>query len=400
MRIVLINQFFWPDSAATSQYLTDLANSLAEQGHHVEVICGASAYASTGADGEAPPVVCHRIACAPFVKGAAGRMWSYLSFFAGAFRTAMDMPKSDVIVTLTTPPMLSILGTLLKGRRFEKHFIWEMDLFPEALAGVGWVRESSWIVRFLGWIADWSRRKSDGIIALGECMRRRLISRGIPASKIHVAENWADGRSIMPLPARRTGPLVLLYSGNLGRTHDINTILDAMESLKDNPRFHFRFVGGGPRRKELADRCSQKNITNISFAPYCRRDDLGSSLREGDIGLVTQRQECLGTVVPSKVYGLMAAGRPILYIGPRTSTSAEIVHRFHCGWQVDCGEGARVADLLQELEANRDLVIAAGIRGRRALVEHYDLPQGVGRICGIISGSSGLAADCVASTSV
>jgi colanic acid biosynthesis glycosyl transferase WcaI len=170
--------------------------------------------------------------------------------------------------------------------------------------------------------------------------------------------------------------------------------------LKDDPHFHFRFVGGGPRRKELAERCTQKNIANISFAPYCRRDDLASNLREGDIGLVTQRQECLGTVVPSKVYGLMAAGRPILYIGPRTSTSADIIRRFHCGWQVDCGDGELVVDLLRKLEADRDLVIAAGIQGRRALVEHYDLPQGVGRICGIISGSSGLPADCVAPTSV
>jgi colanic acid biosynthesis glycosyl transferase WcaI len=279
-----------------------------------------------------------------------------------------------------------MLGAVLKGLRFEKHFIWEMDLFPEALADTGLLNGNSWMTRLLGWFADYSRKRSDGIIALGDCMRQRLIDRGIPAAKIHVAENWADGKSIVPRPERRPGLLTVLYSGNLGRPHDADTILYAMKCLKDNPRFHFRFVGGGVRRKYVADFCARHAISNVSFAPHCRRDELSDNLTQGDIGLVTQRESCLGTVVPSKVYGLMAAARPILYIGPGESTPARIIRRFHCGWQVDCGKGPAVVDLLLSLEGNRNWIEEAGQRARHAFLDHYDLPQGVARICTIIAG--------------
>jgi colanic acid biosynthesis glycosyl transferase WcaI len=384
MRIILINQFFWPDAAATSQYLTDLARFLAAQGHEVEVLCGNSAYARLDGAEEAPSVVVHRIPCSRFSHGLVGRMCSYSSFFLGALWAGCWTP-GDVVVTLTTPPMLSVIGTILKKTRHTKHFIWEMDLFPEALVDVGLAKQNSLVVRLLGRISDWSRRQSDGVIALGNCMRRRLLDRGIPSSQIHVAENWADGKEIFPLPIHRHGLLTVLYSGNLGRPHDIDTILYAMERLKDDPLFHFRFVGDGARRQELADFCRINSIANTSFAPYCRRDEISSNLASGDIGLVTQREACLGTVVPSKVYGLMAAGRPILYIGPRDSTSAEIIRRFGCGWQVDCGNGPAVFELLKDLEAHRDQIAVAGARARIAFLEHYDLPLGVARICNIIA---------------
>src|SRR5581483_8410889 len=158
MRILLINQFFWPDAAATSQYLTDLACFLSSQGHQVDVICGKSAYAHVDEAGPRPAVGIHHVACAGFGANLAGRGWSYVSFFAGAFWKGLRVPSPDVVVTLTTPPMLPVLGTVLKKLRSAKHVIWEMDLFPEALSDVGLMKESSPIVRFLGAIADWSRR--------------------------------------------------------------------------------------------------------------------------------------------------------------------------------------------------------------------------------------------------
>lgn len=399
MRIIFINQFFWPDGAATSQYLTDLTRVLAAQGHEVEVVCGDSSYAQLEDAEEAPPVVVRRIRCSGFASGLLSRLCSYASFFVGALWTGLRVPDADVVVTLTTPPMLSVIGGVLKRARGVKHFIWEMDLFPEALVDVGLMKKDSWMVWLLGHISDWARLQSDGVIALGDCMRRRLVDRGIPASKIHVAENWADGSKIFPLPVHRHGPLKILYSGNLGRPHDVETIAYAIERLKDDPMFHFQFVGGGTRRKELADSCGKSGIANISFAPYCKRDEMSSNLASGDIGLVTQLDSCMGTVVPSKVYGLMAAGRPILYIGPRESTPAEIIRRFGCGWQVDCGNGQAVLELLKNLEAHRDEIAAAGARARIAFLDHYDLPQGAGRICSIISESVYTPATYAATTS-
>jgi len=119
------------------------------------------------------------------------------------------------------------VGLAAKRVRGARHFIWEMDLFPEALTDVGHLAPGSWVTRAIGGLSDFVRRRSDGVIALGECMRDRLLARGLPLELIHIAENWADGSLITAAPARRSGTLRVLYSGNLGLTHDIETIAEA-----------------------------------------------------------------------------------------------------------------------------------------------------------------------------
>jgi colanic acid biosynthesis glycosyl transferase WcaI len=391
MRIILVNQFFWPDAAATSQLLTDVARHLAAQGHDVEVLCGESSYSGAESADDRPPVTISRIPCWSFTRGK-GRLLSYATFFLGVLFKGLTVPRADVVMTLTTPPMLLVAGTVLQKLKHGRHFIWEMDLFPEALVDLGMLESRSWVVRLLGRISDFSRRRAERVIVLGDCMRRRLLARGISGDRIVVAENWADGRQIFPLPSAPAGPLTILYSGNLGLTHECETLMFAMDRLKHNSRFRFRFVGGGPQRASLEAFCQQRGIENVSFEAYCSREDLASSLAAGDVGLVTQRTSCVGTVVPSKVYGLMAAGRPILYIGPKESTAGQTVRRFQCGWQVDCGDGQGLVSLLQQLEADRDFVHAAGARAREAFLEHYDLHLGVARITRIIDSASFAAA--------
>jgi len=178
--------------------------------------------------------------------------------------------------------------------------------------------------------------------------------------------------------------MVVMYSGNLGLSHDVDAVLFAIRELKEDPRFQFRFVGGGQRQKDLQALCNQEGLANAVFLPYCTRSKLAKSLSEADIGLVTQRAASAGSVVPSKVYGLMAAGRPILYVGPKAATPNWIVERFRCGWQVECGDGPALVELLQELHTREDLILSAGSRAREAFLQHYDQPQGVERICSLI----------------
>lgn len=383
MRILLINQFFWPDLAATSQLLTDVARGLAESGHDVYVTCGTSGYAEAS-DGERPEVQIWRSPTFPFKRAKAARLLSYFSFFATAALRGLFSRKFDLVVTLTTPPLLSILGTVIKKVRGSKHFIWEMDVYPDVAVDVGMWNSGSQITRLVGQIADYSRLHSDGTVVLGPCMRDRLIKRGMPEDKLHIAENWADGASIEPLPLRTEENLTILYSGNLGLAHDVDTIRDAMLHVKDDNRFQFIFAGGGASRGELEQRCRSEHADNVEFRDYCRREDLSLSLGQSDIGLVTQKDACAGSVVPSKVYGLLAAGRPLLYIGPRNSTPALIIAEHRCGWQVDVGDTGAVTQLLQLLYAEPSLVREAGQRARQAFLKHYDLPIGVKRFCTII----------------
>jgi glycosyltransferase involved in cell wall biosynthesis len=157
-----------------------------------------------------------------------------------------------------------------------------------------------------------------------------------------------------------------------------------MERLAGDPRFHFDFAGGGPQRKELDEFCRRRGIANVSFRPYVMREHLGGSLAEGHIGLVTQKPATLGAVVPSKTYGLMAAGRPVLYVGPAAATPAKVISRFDCGWNFECGDVDGVVELLQYLVNHPEEIRAKGERGRRAFLEYYDLPLGVSRISEIL----------------
>ena len=235
------------------------------------------------------------------------------------------------------------------------------------------------LTRALRYALDVARRGAAGVIALGGCMRERLASRGTPVAKIRVAENWADGEKIRSA-AFPSGPLTVLYSGNLGLAHEVETMRGAMLRLRDDERFGFVFAGGGPARNGLEEFCRENGLGRVSFRPYCRLDELGRSLSECHVGLVTQKRETLGCVVPSKTYGIMAAGRPVLFVGPEAATPARIIGRFRCGWQVEPGGVDGLVALLDWLAAHPDELRAAGKRARAAFEVHYDRPAGVGRI--------------------
>jgi colanic acid biosynthesis glycosyl transferase WcaI len=384
VKILLINQFFWPDSSATSQLLTDLARGLAERGHEVYSISSDTQYNVASASA-APAVKMHHVKAWRFSRGRIGRVVSYLSFYVSSTFTALTVPRPDLVLTLTTPPLISILGTILKAFRGSRHFIWEMDVYPDVATDLDYFPAGGILDRVTGAIADYSRHRADGIIALGECMKQRLIARGIDSQRIFVADNWADGTAIQPMP-RHGDPaqLVLLYSGNLGLAHDVDTIAGAMLALKDDERFRFLFVGSGGRRQDLAAFVAAHGLRSVELRPFVERASLGESLSVGDIGLVTQRDICCGSVVPSKVYGILAAGRPILFVGPRQATPGLIVAKFDCGWRVDCGDVPALTQLLLHLAAHPEEVVHAGRNAREALLQHYDLPLGVARIAKIL----------------
>src|SRR3984957_9029475 len=308
MQVLVINQFFWPDTAATSQLLTDVARGINPSIHPVTVLCGTSDYGAVEMD-HPPRVKIMRSGGMAFSRGKIGRLLSYASFFAGAAVRGILGPKPALVLTLTTPPLISLLGTLLKSMRGSRHFIWEMDLYPDIAVDLNVMKPRSVVTRLVGTVADFSRKRADGIIALGDDMKARLVARGIPENKIFVAENWADGREIKPAPFEE-GPLVVHYSGTFGLAHEEHTITEAMRRLRDDNRFRFVYAGGGARREHLEKYCRAEGIGTAEFRPYEKRSEFGRSLAEGHVGLVTQIPGTIGAVVPSKTYGIMAALRP------------------------------------------------------------------------------------------
>jgi len=387
MKVVLLNQFFWPDQVATSQLLTEVARSLGEK-HEVTVVCGGGSakHFSLGVTLK-PNVELIRIRNAGFGHTVPARLASYLTYFAGVIWHGCLIRRPDCFVTLTTPPVLSVVGTMFARARHSRHLIWEMDVYPDIASDIGYFKKGSFIEHLSGAILDWSRQRADTIIVLGEDMKARLVARGIAEEKIHVAENWADGAEITPLPFQE-GPLVIHYSGNLGLAHEVATISAVIERLANQMNFRFIFAGGGPRRPELECYCRERSIKNVEFRSYCSNAELCHSLAEGDLGLVTQIPETLGSIVPSKIYGIMAAGRPLLYIGPDGSTPARHIQNFDCGWRIQPGDVDGAIRLLHHLNLNRHLLCEAGGRGRMAFEQHFDRPIGVARIQAMVLDSN------------
>lgn len=384
MRVLLMNQFFWPDAAATSQLLTDVARRLVAEGHEVHVICGASGYSADMGESR-PDATVHRVGGRRFSRSTVGRVMSYANFYVLAAWQALRVPRPDVVMTLTTPPLLSLLGNLVKGVRGARHVIWEMDMYPDVAVDLNYFRRGGVLDRVVGALADTSRRYADTVIALGECMRDRLIARGVPPTKIEIVHNWADSTAIPVLPKTSdVDRFVVLYSGNLGLAHDLDTMMGAMKALRDDARFLFLFVGSGGRRGELEAFAQAEGLDAVQMRPYVKRAELASELAQGDVGLVLQSEVACGSIVPSKVYGLLAAGRPILFVGPAAATPARLVEKFRCGWHIPNGDVANLTALLQHLAAHPDEVRAASQRARAALVEHFDLPIGTARVATLL----------------
>lgn len=395
MRLLFLNQFFWPDLAPTSQLLTDVCDELAAQGHEVHVVCGRSAYMCETGRPKPKVNVIHAPAFR-FSKGRGSRTLSYLSFLAGAAWKAWRAPKPDIVVSMTTPPLLSVLGSMLQRWHGARHYIWEMDMYPDVAVDTGLARADAPFVRLLAWIARRQRRRADGVIALGECMKARLVQAGAPAEQIQIAENWADSRVIRAHDRSLALPLTVVYPGNLGMAHDAETLAGAIRLLGNSELVRFVFVGGGVGYERLREECQERGAKNVEFRPYEPLESLAEGwLRNGHVGLVSQKTSCVGTVVPSKVYALMAAGLPLVYIGPPNATPALTIERFHCGWRVDNGADAELVALLTGLARHPESIQKAGRRARRAFEEHYDVPQGVRRvseILGLASSVEGTAA--------
>ena len=386
MKFLLINLFFPPDGAPTGVLLADVAEALAAEGHEVHVLCAGAWYAYAGQASEfrSHGIQVEYVKAPSFGHGTLFRLSCYASFYWAALRRALFGMKYDVVLTLTTPPLLSLIGTLMKSLRGTRHYIWEMDLYPDIAVDLGFFRRGFPAELVVGLLADFSRRRADRVIALAESMRSRLLRRGIPDEKIAVSENWADGARIFPRPFPPDHPLTVLYSGNLGRAHDWETIADAMPKLSDASRYWFVFAGFAPRFELLWQRCWHSDVSNVLFLAYQEQDRISGHLGNCHVGLVTQKTETRGSVVPSKTYALMAAGRPFIFVGPAGGGPALVAERFGCGWRVEPGDAPALVQLIEKLAASPELVRDAGARAYAAFLEHYDVPHGAGRILEIL----------------
>ena len=385
-RLLFINQYYWPDHASTAQHLADLAEHLAAQGHEVHVLCSRGGYKPGS---ERPPasetyrgVQIHRVeATALGRKSTLRRMADYLSFYVRAFVAALLLPRFDAVVTLTTPPIIGLVGTVLKRLKGSRHLSWSMDLHPDASIALGRMNPRNPVVRALGWISDAVTRQADRVVVLGPYMAERIAAKGVPTERIATIPVWSRRDEIYPVP-RDGHPLraslgladkfVVMYSGNLGIAHSFREVIEAARRLRDRPEIVFLVVGGGPRLGEVREAQLAEGLANVRLLDYFPRDQLHESLSVADVHLISMRAEMTGIVVPGKLYGAMASSRPTVFIGPPRSESADTIRQAGCGYQVDLGDPDALVATIDLLAANPTLAADLGRRGRAAFLARHE----------------------------
>jgi len=399
-RLFFVNRYFAPDHSATSQLLTQLAVHLAQSGRAVHVITSRQLYDDPGAElpgsEELQGVQIHRVIGSRFGRSRmASRAIDYLSFYASARQLLLKMVRpSDIVVTMTDPPLLSILGTHIRRRTGARTINWLQDIYPEIAAELGVPLVSSPLARGLRARRDLSLRSADANVVVGTCMAERLTGFGVAAELIHTAPNWCNDESIRPLPSR-TNPLrkqwelgdkfVVGYSGNLGRAHEFETLLAAADKLKSDPNIVFLFIGGGHHMRALEQRVKDAGlISQFRFLPYQEEGLLPFSLSVPNLHWISLRPELDGLVVPSKVYGIAAAGRPFISVSSPSGEVARLATRFGSGIVVAPGHSAELARVIRRLAGDSQEVDAVGARARAMIDRHYARRHALGRWVSVI----------------
>jgi glycosyltransferase involved in cell wall biosynthesis len=392
MKVLLLNQFFHPDLSATAQLATDLAEDLVRAGFEVTALAARGAYFGGGrlAGSEIHRGVrIERVRCSSLGKAStARRLLDYGTFFAAAAGRVLTGRRYDVVVAMSTPPLVAAIGGLRRALRGTRFVYWLQDVYPELAIELGVLGARSPSARLLGAASRWTLRRADAVVVLGDAMADRVRANGVAAERVHVLPNWADGAAVHPAPAeadafRRAhgldGKRVVLYSGNMGRAHDLRTILDAARLLRHRPEIAFVFAGGGAKRAEVE--AAGRDLPSIHLLPYQPRERLGASLSSGELHVVTQEPFTVGLVEPSKLYGAMAAGRPVLYIGPPETETARTVAREGIGAVLPVGDAAAAA---AAIEALLDSSAELGPRSRAAFEARYDRPMRTGQFANLL----------------
>ena len=354
--LVFLNRVYPPAEGATGELLQELAIALANDNWPVTIV---TSRPSVGPSSPSDPprsepgsperqsVRVERVRGLPFTRANhLKRALSYVSLYPALFWRAVRVSpgRGGTIVTLTDPPLLLVLGPILKWVKKCRLIHWAQDIYPEVAEELGVVRKGGWLAGLLRMLSTWALRRHDLIIVVGRCMKQRLVQRGIAPEKIVIVANWAQAG---PPGAAREKSLacsgegfrtrhgffdrfVVMYSGNFGLAHPFEAIVAVIADLeKTAPQILFVFIGSGPRltwlKEELKDRI------HVRFLPFQPKENLRESLASADLHLASMSENLCGLVVPSKVYGILAAGRPCVFIGPKESEAAQILREFDCG---------------------------------------------------------------------
>jgi len=403
--ILLLSQVYVPDPTSVGQHMASAAEELVSRGHRVLVFTSARSY---GDGATRYPrrevrggVEIRRLPLSSFGKGRVVlRLLAGLSFIAQVALRGLFVRRLGGVVFSTSPPMCSAAAVFLHYVRRVPTFFWVMDVNPDQAVAVGWASPDAMSTRLFERLNRVALRSSQRIVALDRYMASRIEAKQDCSSRLRVIPPWPLGSYIRPVahednPFREEHALqerfVVMYSGNVGPTSPVIPLLEAALVLQDDPDLVFVLIGGGVGRKPAEEFVAEHRPRNVLLLPYQPVEALQFSLSAADIHVVTMVDEVVGINHPCKVYGAMAAGRPVLFLGPERSHVGDLLAESELGWSAPLQDVEAIASTIRDARATAPMELKdMGARGLDLTRERLSEERLRGELCELVEEAFGL----------
>ncbi|MCB9708686.1 MAG: glycosyltransferase family 4 protein [Myxococcales bacterium] len=385
MHVLVLHQHYVPETAATAQLLGDLCEDLAANGLEVTVITAQPSYRNPIQVERLPArevragVRIHRVRTyIPQRRTIPRRLFHYGSYFASGLIESLRGDMPDVALILSTPPLLlGLTASVLKALKGVPFVYSVQDLYPDIAQHLGILR-STLFYRFIDHVASKLYRNANQIVTLSNTMRQSLLDKGVEAERCTVIPNWADTDAIRPLPrnngfAKTLGldnRFVVMYAGNVGLTQGLDVLVEAAHIVRDLP-ITFAIIGDGNGLQSLKHAVNDRGLCSFVFFPPQPRTRLGELLASSDAGFVSMQKGIAHDLVPSKLYGIMAASRPVIASVEADSEVARVIRKHGCGLVAPAQNPHRLAEALKTAYGDSGLLMRQGCEGRRAAEFYY-----------------------------
>jgi colanic acid biosynthesis glycosyl transferase WcaI len=358
-RLLVLNQYYWPGVEATANLLTELCEGLAET-YDVDVLTGVPReHEEEPRAVDRAGVSIRRVASTTFDRtGLAARAVNYFTYLGSALGHGLASRRPDAVFCMTDPPMVGAVGLLLARRFGVPLVVVCQDVFPETAVRLRRLTNPAAVGVLRGIVGSYLRR-ADRVVSIGETMSLRLVAKGAPPARVVVIPNWVDVDEITPRPRDNrwacenglAGGFVVMHSGNIGHAQDLETLVRAAVLLRDLPDLQVVIIGFGARHAATLELARRLGATNVRFLPYQPREVLSESLSAADVHYLGLARGLAGYVVPSRVNGILSAGRPVIVSADPESEPARLVREVGCGVAVPPGDPRAVADAIRSAYA-------------------------------------------------
>lgn len=391
-RIFVFSELYWPEETSTGHFVTGIAEGLARC-WPVTAACVQPTYAAHGTRAprreERRGVSVRRCRSTSFHKDFLPlRLVNFLTISAALFLFALrHLRRGDLALVVTNPPLLPYLvarACRLRGARF---VLLVHDVYPDVLVRTGVLGADGWVVRRLERAAGRLFERAERIVTLGRDQQRLAAGyTGNREDKFVRIPNWADLEEIQPQPRDEnpllsslglTGKFVVQYSGNMGRTHGLEDLLATAERLRSEPDVHFLLVGGGGKRAWAEASAARRGLANVILLDPRPREELAVSLNACDVAILAMAPGMAGVSVPSRIYNILAAGKPLIAVADEESEPAAVVREERIGWVIPPGRPEALAEAVLEARRNPALLVEMGRQSRRAAETRYTYEQAV-----------------------